>query len=541
MLQTAGIDAAKFDIHGFLGFLANNGVVNSVIPAPVQSPSQTFLVPQSGDCVSAVTARQHALDAQDELDNLWNQLNNIHTELGATVGEGLVETVKGVVDISLDVASLATGAESFKDGALGLETAGSGQLGANVFMALKAGLTLLPSIAIQAENLATVLSSPGVQGNNEATFAALESFVGSALTLTSDGVGIVALTGILADNPAVKALPGMSVALDTASTIVGILTAFTQADNLIKEQNRLQSEYDAKVQELLQDLSTLAQANADCNHNHDNNPNQPPDPDNPQPGPTAQTDQPVAIDPNDLVGPAGSGSQAFVTANEVLPYTIDFTNEPRAAAPAQVVTVTERLSENLNWGTFQLGNIGFGGTVIQVPAGLNTYTTEVPLPSSAPGAGPNGLLVNVSASLNTQTGLATWTFTGTDPGTLDIPINPLEGFLPPDQTSPEGEGFVSYAVQPLANDTTGSVINAQGAVVFDSNAPINTPEGTNTIDSSPPTSTVSPLPATTAGTHTVTATYNTTAVASSPPQVTITPAAASAATSFLTWAPPTAR
>lgn len=138
-----------------------------------------------------------------------------------------------------------------------------------------------------------------------------------------------------------------------------------------------------------------------------------------------------------------------------------------------------------------------------MPAGLNSYTTQVDVPSTALDAGPNGLIVQVSASLNLATGLVTWTFTSLDPTTMDVPINPFVGFLPPDDANGDGEGFVSYSVQPKSGLTSGTPINAQATVVFDTNAPINTAAIVNTIDTSVPTSSVSPLPATSSPSFTV--------------------------------------
>ena len=63
------------------------------------------------------------------------------------------------------------------------------------------------------------------------------------------------------------------------------------------------------------------------------------------------------------------------------------------------------------------------------------------------------------------------------------------------KTSPDGEGFVSYTVQPKASAATGAIVNAQGTVVFDQNAPINTQQISNTVDATIPTSSVTALPA----------------------------------------------
>jgi len=201
-----------------------------------------------------------------------------------------------------------------------------------------------------------------------------------------------------------------------------------------------------------------------------------------------------ANDPNLITGPAGFGSQAFVSGIASLPYRIDFENQPTATAAADTVTVTQQLDPNLDLSTFQLGNIGFGNTAVQVPAGLTSYNIRVTLPSTAPGAGPNGLLVDVSASLNVQTGLVTWTLTSLDPVTMDSPLSPAEGLLPPDDANGDGEGFVSYTILPKASAKTGTVVNAQASVVFDTNAPLSTAPISNTIDAVAPTSSVTVLP-----------------------------------------------
>ena len=148
---------------------------------------------------------------------------------------------------------------------------------------------------------------------------------------------------------------------------------------------------------------------------------------------SSQTQQVAPTDPNFISGPAGSGSSGFVAATAPMPYLIGFENEASADAPAQVVQVTQQLSSNLDWSTFQLGDFGFGGQSYTVPAGLTSYSTVIDARSTV------GVYVEVDAEFNAQTGVLTWTFTSLDPSTLDIPVgNPEEGFLPPNATAPEG-------------------------------------------------------------------------------------------------------
>ena len=199
-------------------------------------------------------------------------------------------------------------------------------------------------------------------------------------------------------------------------------------------------------------------------------------------------------DPNFISGPSGYGTAGFVTDGGAFPYAINFENKPSAPAPAQVVEVTQQLDPDLDWSTFQLGDFSFGGQLYAVPAGLKSYQTRIDA------RGTTGVYVDVDASFDEQTGVVTWTFTSIDPTTLDVPAgNPQEGFLPPDNTSDAGEGFVTYIVAPKSTDTTGTVIDAKATVTFQAGLPdqssLDTAPISNTIDVGAPTSSVTALPA----------------------------------------------
>ena len=196
-------------------------------------------------------------------------------------------------------------------------------------------------------------------------------------------------------------------------------------------------------------------------------------------------------DPNDLFGPAGFGAQNFVAANQALPYTIDFQNEPTATLPAQQVVINQQLDPNLNLASFRLGSFGFGGQIFQVPANSAFYQTTIDLSQTA------GYDVQVSATIDVQTGIATWIFTTIDPMTGQIPLDFRIGFLPPDDSNGSGEGFVSYTIDAKSTAATGTVIKAQALVTFDTQPPLNTPKFANTLDTGLGlTSVVAPLPAT---------------------------------------------
>jgi len=197
----------------------------------------------------------------------------------------------------------------------------------------------------------------------------------------------------------------------------------------------------------------------------------------------------VAQDPNALSGPAGYGTQGFIPDSGTLPYTIDFENDGSAAA--QDVTVTEQLAPNLNWSTFQLGSFGWGSVNVTVPAGLTHYQTTV----SYQNADGTSLNVQVTLDFNVATGLLTVNFVSLDPLTGQAPTGVFDGFLYPESESAvASDGYVQYTVQPRVGLTTGTTINQQAAVVFDTNAALKTAVVTNIIDATPPTSSINPLP-----------------------------------------------
>ncbi len=204
---------------------------------------------------------------------------------------------------------------------------------------------------------------------------------------------------------------------------------------------------------------------------------------------SAEVDQIAPVDPNNILGPKGVGSNQYVSNTQPLPYEITFTNVPTANAPAQQVTVTQVLDSNLNWQDFRLGEFGFGGMVFDVPANLAFYQTTLDLKSLL------GFDVDVTATIDERTGEATWIFTTVDAATGQVPLDPTLGLLPPDNASGSGEGFVTYSIQASQAAPTGAVVNAQATVTFSTQPPLDTPQIFNTIDTGTDlVSTVSALP-----------------------------------------------
>jgi RHS repeat-associated protein len=223
----------------------------------------------------------------------------------------------------------------------------------------------------------------------------------------------------------------------------------------------------------------------------------PPGPPPPAPGGSVgggSTGPRGSFDPNDISGPTGFGEEHFVTPEQTLPYTIRFENDPVfATAPAQEVFVTHQLDTDLDWSSVELGDVGFGDVVIDVPDGVQSYQTRV----SYQNQDGSPLLVDLAATLDLATGVIAWTFRSVDPLTGFLPLGVFDGFLPVNDETHRGEGFIRYKVRPQSALPTGTAIDQQASIVFDVNEPVVTNLYTNTIDSGAPASSVAALPATT--------------------------------------------
>ena len=212
----------------------------------------------------------------------------------------------------------------------------------------------------------------------------------------------------------------------------------------------------------------------------------PPPPKRPN-GPIQKVDSVRSRDPNDIVGPAGFGDEQWVTATETLPYTIRFENAADATAPAQQVVITQQLDSDLDFRTFRVDDFGFGDLRFDLPANRPFYNERLDLRES------RGYFVDVSASIDATTGVATWTITTIDPATGEQPADALTGFLPTNDENGRGEGFVSYTVRAKRTAQTGDRIDAEARIIFDTEEPIDTPPIFNTLDAAAPASSANAL------------------------------------------------
>ena len=193
---------------------------------------------------------------------------------------------------------------------------------------------------------------------------------------------------------------------------------------------------------------------------------------------------PQSEDPNEMVGPVGTGEARYVQPGEWMTYTIYFENKTNATAAAQEVYVTNPLSEWLDWSTFEMGEVSFNNQIDIGLSGLNGGASEVQM------NGTNYAVRTVLGGGNdgegviTTSGVAHWYMRIVDNSDETTwPADPYAGFLPPNDPETHcGEGHLTYRIKVRDDAPRNVVITNSATIVFDYNAPIETdPSWWNTV------------------------------------------------------------
>ncbi|MCB2157055.1 right-handed parallel beta-helix repeat-containing protein [bacterium] len=194
----------------------------------------------------------------------------------------------------------------------------------------------------------------------------------------------------------------------------------------------------------------------------------------------------VSKDPNEKHSPLGWGVSHVVDRGDEVIYTILFENKAEAAAPAQDVFVIDDVSESLDWTTFEIRSLGWGSEQMafeDAPAAIDEYITIADYRAEV---GADWLL-NINGSIDETTGRVSFTFRTLDPITEEPPLDPEAGFLPPNDETHRGEGFLVFAMKPkpdLAEDLTVTISNV-ATIIFDFEDPIVTNQVDNPVGDVP--------------------------------------------------------
>ncbi len=199
-----------------------------------------------------------------------------------------------------------------------------------------------------------------------------------------------------------------------------------------------------------------------------------------------------AFDPNEKIGPDGWGPEKFVPVNQPLLYRINFENLSTATAPAQRIAITDTLPATLDPRTVRIREIGFKQYRYVVPDNQAFYQQRVQLDDDV-----GNLKADITAGLDLVNRRIFWVIQAIDPSTGEAPLGAEAGILPPNNENGDGEGYVTFTIEPTAGQPSRTEIINLASIVFDENEAIATNAATNLLDSGIPTSAVSPLPPTT--------------------------------------------
>ena len=444
---------------GVGSFIKN--LTGSVQPALIPVPG----IPAAGDCddaKNALAACKAALQNKENAYINWEQgYRGTSESLGATGSTALVHSLV----LALDTLAQFTpvGSSSTFYGVAALPGASRVAIVGSDASTVLAHITT--TVVDLKNNLATVdVHDPTSLG----TFLA-----GTAADLTANKLDYTTLLNLKAGLAGSPGSP-YAVAADAVTVLLDLYTGIQDYQAALGTDQANQFGYQVATQSYLRAIANLQQANANC---------PPPKPtDTPPPndtqGPTQQINSVQSGDPNDKTA-AGVGQSGWVPEGTAITYTIDFENEATASAPAQIVTITDPLSPSLDWSTLQLTAIAFNNVIINIPSGVQTFSTNVNVSTD-----PNP--VSVSAALNPATGTLTWVMESINAATGQLVTDPLAGFLPPNNTQGQGEGYVTYTIQPTNGLATGFQITNQATIVFDANSAIATPVATNFVGGGPP-------------------------------------------------------
>ena len=189
-----------------------------------------------------------------------------------------------------------------------------------------------------------------------------------------------------------------------------------------------------------------------------------------------------SFDPNEIVGPSGYGIQNYITPTSMATYTVFFENKSTASAPAQEIWIIDTLDlTKFDVNQFSFEKLTVGDSTINLLSGQNEFSIDIDFRPD------QELIGRVIGTFDKDKGIMKVYFNSLDPNTMRENEDPDLGILPPNISSPEGEGNVSFSVGVLSL-ASGGYFDNKATIIFDFNDAITTNIWSNTIDNEVPTS-----------------------------------------------------
>ncbi len=189
-------------------------------------------------------------------------------------------------------------------------------------------------------------------------------------------------------------------------------------------------------------------------------------------------------DPNDIKGYTSASGSTFI-AKEVVDayYAIEFENDPKIAnAAAHHIVIKDTLdAKYFDLSTFKPTGIKFGSKDIMLD-GEQSFVKTIDLRPAI------NVIAQLSLDYDAKQGIAIWDFQALDPMTMEITDDAMQGILPVNNESGDGQGEITFDIKLKEDLADGAEINNRAAIIFDQEAPIITPTWTNITDTISPTS-----------------------------------------------------
>jgi hypothetical protein len=197
----------------------------------------------------------------------------------------------------------------------------------------------------------------------------------------------------------------------------------------------------------------------------------------------------ISFDPNEIIGTSGYGNENYIPKRAYVNYAIYCENHPDSATgAAQEIWLIDTLDRTkFNVKDFSFGTFTFRNITIEATPGVTAFTKDVDMREY----GQENIIIRITATFDTATGIVRCHFIAYDPVTMDLTENPFLGILYPNTEPPIGEGNITYRIGLLPSVTHGDIIENQAHIIFDLNEPIATNIFINTIDTISPNTTMS--------------------------------------------------
>ena len=208
----------------------------------------------------------------------------------------------------------------------------------------------------------------------------------------------------------------------------------------------------------------------------------------------------TSVDPSDKYCTTGATTIhdgktiTYIDSLQTLEYRIDFWNKETATAPVLTATVIDTLDTDLDISTFNFTEAGYKDWKIKLNGGRYFNITFDCRPAMP-------YFLNVCGDVDTTTRVATITYTTLDTLTLDLPEDPMAGYMPAITSAGDEISWVSYTINPVEEATEETEFTNKAWIEFDNtyaweDAPHGNPT-TSLYDLSSPVSSVLELPQTT--------------------------------------------